>query len=369
MVVTVEQAVAAPFTTSRLADAGARVIKIERPPEGDFARYYDHVVHGESAYFVWLNRGKESVMLDIKDPEDHSLLRNIIAKADVYVQNLAPGAAERAGIGSVELRRENPRLITCDITGYRGEGEFARMKAYDNLLQGETGVISVTGTSEYPAKVGISICDISAGIYAYSSVLEAIIEREKTGEGQAIKISLFDCMADWMSVPLLHQMYTGKPPKRTGMHHASIAPYGPYQTKDDKLLMIAIQNEREWVTFCNEVLKRPEIAGAEKFKSNSDRVANREELNEYINGIFSQFSQDEMIDQLIASSIAFARINSVEDFSNHPELRLTETDTPTGPVKLVSRPARNPDKDEPGFGKVPSPGEHTDAVRKEFARE
>jgi itaconate CoA-transferase len=363
LVVSLEQAVAAPFASAKLAEAGARVIKVERA-EGDFARSYDQVVHGESAYFVWLNRGKESVVLDIKETGDAALLRRLLTRADVFIQNLAPGAAERAGFGSEALRRTNPRLITCAITGYGESGPYARMKAYDNLLQGETGLLAVTGSPEAPAKVGISVCDISAGIHAYAGILEALIERERTGAGRALEISMFDCMADWMSVPYLHQVHGGKAPPRTGLHHASIAPYGPYAAADGGEVIIAVQNEREWVSFCERVLCRPEIATCVEFRTNSDRVANREALNSEIEEVFGRLPHEALTERLLGAGIAFGRLNSVQELAEHPQLRLTNTVTPSGEVKLPASPLRDGQVGTPA--NVPALGEHTAAFRREF---
>lgn len=365
LVVSLEQAVAAPFTSWKLAAAGARVIKVERPG-GDFARWYDHVVHGESAYFVWLNRGKQSVVLDIKDPEDAALLRRMIARADVMLHNLAPGAAERAGLGAEALRDAHPRLITCEITGYGKTGPHARMKAYDNLLQGETGLLSVTGHADAPARVGISVADISAGIHAYAAILEALLARERTGEGCGITISLFECLADWMSVPYLHQVYGARAPVRSGLHHPSIAPYGPYATRDGRQVIISIQNEREWVRFCGRVLCRPEMARDERFASNTRRVANREALNRAIDEVLEALPHDEVVERLAAADIAFGRLNSVEDLARHPQLRTTTIDTPSGPVTLPATPVPlwGPEGDE--HARVPAPGEHTEKIRREF---
>ncbi|MCB1191371.1 MAG: CoA transferase [Leptospiraceae bacterium] len=366
LVVSLEQAVAAPFASSRLADSGARVIKVERPSEGDFARYYDHVVNGESAYFVWINRGKESVFLDIKNSEDNSFLKKLISHADVFIQNLAPGAAARSGFDSLKLREEKPSLITCDITGYGETGPCKDMKAYDNLLQGETGLLSITGDGEVKAKAGISVCDISAGMYAYTSILEALILRQKTGQGSSIKISLFDCMADWMSVPLLHQIYAGKPPSRTGMHHASIAPYGPYKDRNGKEVLISIQNEREFKKFWDEVLEKKDSPEYKQFENNSLRVASRDALNRIIDGVFGNLPMESIIEKLENSSIAYGRVNSVEEFSKHPHLRMTEVETSSGMAKLVERPALFVGLEQNKFGKVPSPGENTEAIKKEF---
>ncbi len=288
LVVAVEQAVAAPYCTSRLADAGARVIKIERP-EGDFARQYDHVAHGESAYFVWLNRGKESIALDLKS--DAAILHRMIAQADVFVQNLAPGAAERAGFGSAMLRERHKRLITCDISGYGEDGPYRDMKAYDLLVQSETGLASITGAPESPGRVGVSVADIACGMYAHTAVLQALLERERTGVGSGLAVSLFDAIADWMTVPLLHQDYGGKAPTRVGLNHPSIAPYGKYPLGDGSEVVIAIQNEREWVIFCAEVLGQPSLASDPRFDNNSKRVANRPALDAAIDEVFRKFTR------------------------------------------------------------------------------
>ncbi len=367
LVVSLEQAVAAPFASRKLADAGARVIKIEREG-GDFARQYDHVVHGESAYFVWLNRGKESLILNIKNADDAALLHRILARADVFIQNLAPGAATRVGLGSQELRKKYRHLITCDISGYGETGPYAEMKAYDNLLQGETGLIAVTGTPETPAKVGISLVDIGAGIHAYAAILEALITREKTGEGVAIKISLFDCLADWMSVPYLFHAYGGKAPARTGTHHASIAPYGAYAAADGRQVMIGIQNEREWKRFCTEVLQRPDVAEEKIFNSPTQRLVNRQELNAVIDEVFGQLSMEQLIARLQRADIAYGRLNSVAEFAKHPQLRLLTIDTPTGPVELPAQPVQFDSEEETSHQCVPSLGEHTEAIRREFSK-
>ena len=364
LVVSIEQALAAPFATRRLADAGARVIKVERP-EGDFARGYDEVVHGESTFFVWSNRGKESVVLDFKTPADAALLARLIARADVFVQNLVPGALERAGFGSETLRRRHPRLITCDMSGYGESGPYASMKAYDTLVQSESALVSVTGTPDAPARVGISIADIGAGMHAHAAILEALLLRARTGEGTALKISLFDAMADWMSVPYLHHAYGGKAPGRSGLAHAAIAPYGPYRTGDGAL-MLAVQNEREWARLCERVLGRPDLAQDGRFGTNSRRVAGREELRRAIEAVFTTMTSSEVADRLRDADIAFARINSVADFAAHPALRLTRVATPTGPVDLPAEAVAwwNED-DEPRS--VPALGEHTEAIRREFA--
>ncbi len=365
LVVSLEQAVAAPYCSSRLADAGARVIKIERP-EGDFARGYDSVVHGESAYFVWLNRGKESLVLNIKDEADAALLQNILSKADVFIQNLAPGAAARAGLGSDDLRAKNPRLITVDISGYGEEGPYADMKAYDLLVQAETGLSSVTGRPEGPGRVGVSACDISCGMYSYMAVLEALIERDLTGEGGAIRTSLFEGMADWMNVPLLTYDYSKKIPARVGLNHPSIAPYGAYPTQDGGEILISIQNEREFVRLAGGVLERPDMPEDEKFCSNEARCANRPALDEIIIGAFTSIERPKLTKRLRDAQIAFGEINDVAGLSAHPALRRVEVDSPTGPVTMAAPPATvNGEVRE--LGPVPGIGDHTDKIRKEFS--
>ena len=356
---------AAPFCTSRLADAGARVVKIERS-EGDFARGYDHVAHGESAYFVWLNRGKESIVLDVKAPEDAALLNRMLARADVFVQNLAPGAAARAGFASEELRRRHPRLITCDISGYGEDGPYRDMKAYDLLVQCETGLASITGAPETPGRVGVSIADIACGMYAHAAVLQALYQRERTGEGRGVAVSLFDSIADWMTVPLLHQDYAGKAPARVGLNHPSIAPYGAFDLADGHKVAIAIQNEREWRAFCADVLGERELAADARFASNTMRVANRLALDTNIAAYFASLSREEASTRLRRAKIAFGAVNEVADLSLHPQLRRITIDTPTGPVDVAAPPPRwdaQPFEARP----VPAIGQHTLALRQEFA--
>ncbi len=365
LVVSIEQAVAAPFCSSRLADAGARVIKVERDG-GDFARAYDKAVHGESGYFVWLNRGKESLVLDIKNPGDAALLERILAKSDVLIQNLAPGAAARAGFGADRLRKAYPRLITCDISGYGEEGAYSQMRAYDMLVQAESGMCSITGSPEQPGRIGVSACDVACGMYSYMAILEAIIARERTGEGSAIRTSMFDCMADWMTVPLLLHDYAGKGPKRTGLSHPMIQPYGAYQTRGGRPILIAIQNEREFVRFCDSVLEQPGLKNDPRFSSNPARVKNLDALRELINSVFIQFDRDDLIDRLRNSQIAFGEINDVAALSRHPALRRIEVDAPTGPVSLVAPPARI-DVDSPSLRPVPALGAHSEAIRAEFS--
>ncbi|MCX7354341.1 MAG: CaiB/BaiF CoA-transferase family protein [Alphaproteobacteria bacterium] len=364
LVVSLEQAVAAPFLSSRLGEAGARVIKIERP-EGDFARGYDKAVKGQSSYFVWLNRGKESIILDIKRTDDADLLRRMIAKADIFIQNLAPGAAARAGFGAEELRRAHPRLITCDISGYGEEGPYAEMKAYDLLVQAESGLASITGTADGPGRVGVSLVDIAAGMYALAGVYRALIARGRTGEGASLKISLFDAIADWMTVPLLHHDYGGKAPKRVGLNHPSLAPYGLYETADGPVVF-GIQNEREWATFCTSVLEQPALAEDATFKGNNARVQNRPALDKTIGAVFAKLTRAEVVARLRKAKIAYGVLNSVADFSKHPQLRRQSGKTPGGPVDFVAPPVHVMGEGTE-YGRVPALGEHTDAIRREFA--
>ncbi len=365
LVVTLEQAVAAPYCSSRLADAGARVIKVERA-EGDFARAYDRVVEGESSYFVWLNRGKESVALDIKDAGDKALLERMIAKADVFIQNLAPGAAARAGFDAAELRARNPRLVTFDISGYGDQGPYARMKSYDLLVQAETGLASVTGRSEGPGRVGVSVCDVGAGMYAHMAILEALYARERSGRGRGVAVSLFDAMADWMNVPFLHQVYGGKAPERAGLNHPSIAPYGAYAAGDGGEVVISIQNEREWLRFCAEALGNPELAIDPRFHDGPARVANRPALDCEIAAVFGKLTRDEMIERLRAADIAYGAVNSVADLAAHPQLRRAAVDIPGGRIDLIAPPARVKGEEQ-ALGPVPALDQHGRAIREEFA--
>ncbi|MEH6556429.1 MAG: CaiB/BaiF CoA-transferase family protein [Oceanicoccus sp.] len=364
LVVAMEQAVAAPFCSSRLADAGARVIKVERP-EGDFARSYDHVVDGESAYFVWLNRGKESICLNIKDSRDCDLLAKILETADVFIQNLAPGAARRAGFDSAELRLRNPTLITVDISGYGDSGPYRDMKAYDLLVQCETGLASITGAPEQPGRVGVSLCDIACGMYAHAAVLQALLERQKTGLGQSLSVSLFDALADWMTVPLLQQNYTGEAPKRVGLNHPSIAPYGAYTCGNGDQVVISIQNSREWQSFCEGVLERPELFDNRLYANNPERCKNRKLLDSEINGVFSMLGRDELIRRLQCSKIAFGSVNTVADLSSHAQLRRATVTTPSGEVSIVAPPVIFAGETA-DLGAVPALGSHTGSIRNEF---
>ena len=364
LVVALEQAVAAPFCTSRLADAGARVIKVERS-SGDLARHYDGVAHGESAYFVWLNRGKESIVLDIKSGDDAALLYAMIGKADVFVQNLGPGAARRAGFGATALRAKHPKLITCDITGYGDDGPYASMQAHDLLVQCETGLASITGGRDAPGRVGVSIADIGCGMSAQAAILEALFERERTGNGRAISVSLFDVLADWMAVPLIHWEYTGNEQVRAGLHHATIAPYGAYPTGDGRQIVIAVQTDAEWESFCRIVLKMPQLITDERFSTNAERCANRSILDEEINGALAQLGYDALAGLLKSAGVAFGRLNTVREFARHSQLRRVRVSTPTGPVSIPAPPQI---LDGEGFlpGPVPAIDQHGPAIRREF---
>ncbi len=365
LVVSMEQAVAAPYCASRLADAGARVIKIERA-EGDFARGYDKAAKGQASYFVWLNRGKESVVLDIKRAEDAALLARLIGRADVFIQNLAPGAASRAGLGSAALREKNPRLVTVDISGYGESGDYATMKAYDLLVQAESGLCSVTGRPEGPGRVGVSACDIACGMNAHSAVLEALIERGITGRGKGIAVSLFDGMADWMNVPLLYFEGTGKPPARVGLAHPSICPYGAFETADGALVLISIQNEREWADLCAKFLDQPDLPKQEGFRTNVERVANRAMVDAHVGKTFKAMTRDACAAKLRAANTAYGFVNDMAAFAKHPALRRVDLATPNGPVS-VAAPAPVFSDGARTLGPVPALGQHTAAVRAEFA--
>jgi crotonobetainyl-CoA:carnitine CoA-transferase CaiB-like acyl-CoA transferase len=366
LVVSVEQAVAAPYASGRLADAGARVVKIERP-EGDFARGYDHLVHGESAYFVWLNRGKESVRLDLKEPADKAVLEAIVAKADVFIQNLLPGAIAKLGFDMKELRARYPRLITCSISGYGEEGPYRDMKAYDLLVQAETGLSEITGTPDGRARVGVSVCDISAGMTALQAILQALYARERTGEGRHIAVSLFHALADWMNVPYLQYVYGGAAPKRMGLNHVSVAPYGAYLCGDGKPILFSIQNEREWLSFCRVTLEREAVATDPRFDANPKRVANRPALDVIINEVFSSAPREAIVARLEAARIAYGRVSSMEDLKSHPQNRIVTVATPTGPVAMLAPGAFHDGAPHVG-AHVPALGENDDAIRAEFGR-
>ena len=365
LVISLEQAVAAPYAASRLADAGARVIKVERP-EGDFARGYDADAKGHSSYFVWLNRGKESVALDLKQPDDLQIFKQMLSKADVFIQNLMPGALDRLGVSMTDLRQADPRLITCDISGYGASGPFAQMKAYDFLVQAEVGLAQITGAPEEPGRVGVSICDIAAGMTAHAAILQALVARAKTGEGRAIEVSLFHALADWMNVPYLQHHYGGREIRRPGLHHPTIAPYGAYRCGDDRMLLISIQNEREWLRLCSDVLDQPDLPQNPKFDSNVHRVENRVSLDAIMNGVFSQYSIDEIAEKLQAAQIAFGRLNDMDVFTQHPQNRFVSVRTSAGDVQLLS-PGAIVNGILPRLGDVPDLGQHSVAIRAEFS--
>ena len=363
LVVAVEQAVAAPQCTCRLADAGARVIKVERP-EGDFARYYDHVVHGESSNFVWLNRGKQSVVIDLTKDDDKALLEAMLAKADVFVQNLKPGALAKLGFAAARLRQDYPKLICCSISGYGESGPYAQRKAYDLLIQAESGVASVTGGPEAPARVGVSIVDVAAGLNAYEAILEALIARGRSGEGAEISVSMFDGMAEWMTVPLLHGE-GGMPFKRIGLAHAAIAPYGVFKSRDGADILISIQNDREWRVLADKVLGDAALGTHEKFATVPSRVKHRAETDSLVAQAFAQYDVAPLMQMLQAADIAFGRVNDWQLLSTHPHLRRITVDSPSGPISM---PAPTPRfaGERRAYGAIPSLGEHTEMVRKEF---
>ena len=363
-VIAVEQAVAAPFATRQLADLGARVIKIERPGAGDFARGYDATVNGMSSHFVWLNRSKQSLTLDLKREEAIDVLRRLLARADVFIHNLAPGAMARLGFASADVRRQHPRLIVCEVSGYGSSGPYRDKKAYDLLVQSETGVLSITGSEDEPAKVGISVADISAGMYAFSSVLAALLRRERTGEGSSLEISLFDSLAEWMSYPVYYA-YGGTPPPRSGARHATIDPYGPYTAGDGKVVYLGLQNEREWARFCAEVLQRPELAADPRFSSNPTRVQHRRELDAAITDAFRYLTAEQVIERLERAQIANARMNTVQELIEHPQLaarnRWCQVRSPAGDVRMLKPPFNFEGMDVP-MRAIPAVGEHTDAI-------
>ena len=367
-VVSLEQAVAAPFCSRQLADLGARVIKIERPKVGDFARDYDQSVMGQSAYFVWLNRSKESLTLDVKHPQAGEILGKLIAGADVFIQNLAPGAAKRLGLGAETLREKHPRLIVCDISGYGDSGPYAKKKAYDLLVQSEAGVLSVTGTPESPAKVGVSITDIGTGLHAYAAILGALYNRERTGEGTRIDLTMFEAMTEWMGHPLYYTHYSGKPPRRSGPDHATIVPYGRFRAKDGDV-MFGIQNEREWANFCAKVLGQPQLAKDPRYDNNTKRNAARAEMMALIEDAFSAWTTTEVVAKLDAADIANARLNAPDEVWNHPQLkarqRWREVQTPAGAIPALL-PAASFSGVEPRMDPVPAVGAHTDSILAEL---
>jgi crotonobetainyl-CoA:carnitine CoA-transferase CaiB-like acyl-CoA transferase len=368
-VVAIEQAVAAPFATRQLADLGARVIKIERPDGGDFARGYDTTVKGLSSHFVWLNRSKESLTLDLKRPEAQRVLARLLERADVFVQNLAPGAADRLGASPAGLRAHYPRLVVCSVSGYGSSGPYSQKKAYDLLVQSEVGLISITGTPETPSRVGISIADIAAGMYAYSGVLTALLARTASGEGTTIEVSLFDALAEWMGYAAYYTAYGGSAPPRSGPDHASIAPYGPFRSREGGDVYLGIQNAREWTRFCADVLRVPDLADDQRFRTNSSRVEHRVALHEAIEAVFRDLSAPEIIERLEAARIAYARLNSVAEFVEHPQLTARDCwrdiESPVGPLRALVPPVRM-EGVEPVMNAVPSLGQHSQTILEEL---
>jgi itaconate CoA-transferase len=364
-VVSLEHAIAAPFCTRQLADLGARVIKVERPGAGDFARGYDERVRGLSSHFVWTNRSKESLAIDVKSDEGQVVLERLLAKADVLVQNLAPGAADRLGLSHAALAGRFPRLIVCNISGYGPDGPYRDRKAYDLLIQSEAGLLSVSGTAAEPSKTGCSIADISAGMYAYSAIMAALLGREKTGMGANIDISMLECMTEWMSYPLYYAFEGAPPPLRVGAAHATIYPYGPFPAGDGRDVMLGVQNEREWTLFCSKVLKLPDLAGDERFSSNSRRSANRAELHALVARQFADLTGKQVIERLEAAAIANAALNDMAALWAHPQFkarkRWREIGTSAGPIPALLPPGI-PDGVDPRMDPVPAVGEHNERI-------
>jgi formyl-CoA transferase len=364
LVVSLDQAVAAPLTARRLADAGARVIKLERP-EGDFARHYDTVVRGQCTHFVWLNRGKESVVADLTKAEDRRLFEALVAKADVLLQNLKPGALAKLGYPVDALCRRYPRLVACSISGYGDDGPYRERKAYDLLIQAESGLASITGGPEAPARVGVSVVDIATGMHAYEAILEALIARGRTGRGADIRVSMFDAMMEWMGIAMLYAEY-GAPQKRLGLTHPTVAPYGVFQSAEGAAILISIQNDREWAVLCTKVLKRPELAADPRFATSPARAANRVETDAAVADFFASRPMERLASELEAAQIAFARVNTVEDILRHPHLRRVAVSSPWGEFAVPASPARLAGEPEPEYGPLPALGQHTEEVRREF---
>lgn len=368
-VVALEQAVAAPFATRQLADLGARVIKVERPGGGDFARQYDRTVHGEASYFVWLNRGKESVELDIKDPTDRALLGAMIEQADVVIHNLIPGAVERIGLDAETLRKHRPELIHCSISGYGSTGPYRSKKAYDLLVQCETGMVSVTGTPDEYAKVGVSIADVATGMYAYSGILTALYERRATGAGSTLEVAMLDALGEWMLQPAYYSVYGERPAARTGARHASIAPYGPYCTGDGSAVFLGVQSDREWGLLCRDILERPNLVADARFAHNTERVENNASITPLIEAALSGLTADEVVARLEKAGIACARLRTPAEFFQHPQLQARDKwrtiATPGGPAQALLPPVTVVGR-EAAMGPVPALGAHNDALRAEF---
>jgi crotonobetainyl-CoA:carnitine CoA-transferase CaiB-like acyl-CoA transferase len=368
-VVSLEHAIAAPFCTRQLADLGARVIKVERPGVGDFARAYDSRARGEASHFVWVNRSKESLALDLKDPQHLAVLKQLIAKADVLVQNLAPGATGRMGLDAATLRAADPRLIVCDISGYGNDGPYRDKKAYDLLIQSEAGFLSITGTPEQPSKAGNSIADIAAGMYAYTNILSALIQRDKTGEGSHIDVSMLESLGEWMGYPMYYAMDDAAPPPRAAAAHATIYPYGPFAAGDGRKVILGLQNEREWLQFCNKVLLQPELATDVRFDRNALRSANRVELEAIILSAFSSLTADQVVERLDNAQIANANMNNMADLWAHPQLkareRWTSVGSPAGELPALLPPGKQSSFDY-RMDAIPAIGEHTQAILDEL---
>jgi crotonobetainyl-CoA:carnitine CoA-transferase CaiB-like acyl-CoA transferase len=365
-VVAIEQAVAAPLATRQLADLGARVIKVERPDTGDFARAYDRTVQGQSSFFVWLNRGKESITADLKADADRGVIERLLGQADVFLQNLAPGAAARLGLGAEQVVARHPRMVAVDLSGYGASGPYEHKKAYDLLIQCETGLLSITGSPDEPAKVGISVADIAGGMYAFSAILTALYARERTGRGAALSVSLFDALAEWMGHAAGYGHHSGSDPRRTGAWHASIAPYGPFRAADGELF-VGVQNEREWRAFCARVLERPALADDPRFATNVGRSDNIEQLRAEIAPLVGHLPLEELERRLDAAGIAYGRMRAAGDLFDHPQMtgrdRVRQVDTPAGPVPALLPPIGFPGT-EPAMGPVPALGEHDESVRR-----
>jgi len=371
VVVALEQAVAAPFATRQLADFGARVIKVERPDGGDFARGYDTAVRGVSSYFAWLNRGKESVQLDLKSSRGQEILAALLARADVFVQNLAPGAADRIGCAADQLTATYPRLICCSISGYGPDGPYRSKKAYDLLVQCEAGLLSVTGTPDQPSKAGISVADIAAGMYAYSGVLTALYERERTGRGSIFDVAMLDALGEWMGAPYYFHVYGQNPVRRSGARHVSISPYGPYRAADGQVF-IGLQNDREWAVLCEQVLRRPELTVDDRFATNPARLAHDGELTQIIEEALAAVPAEQVIALLDEVGIASARMRTPAEFAGHPQLaardRWRDVDSPGGQIRALLPPVTMPGR-EPAMGAIPAVGQHTAAILAELGFE
>jgi itaconate CoA-transferase len=368
-VVALEQVIAGPFATRQLAELGARVIKVERPGGGDAARGYDRSVKGLSSHFVWTNRSKESLALDLKHPAASEILEKLVATADVFLQNLAPGAVERLGLGAEALRKKHPRLIWCGISGYGPTGPYARKKAYDLLVQCEAGLLSVTGSADAPAKAGIPVADIAAGMYAFSAVLAALIRRGRTGEGATLEITMFEALGEWMGFPAYFTGYGGEPPPRSGAYHATIVPYGPFKAGDGGTVFLSVQNEREFARFCAEVLREPALGSDSRFSSGPARQQNRAALHAEIERVFGTLSSEELVHRLEQADIANARLNTMEEFWRHPQLgargRWRPVASPAGEIAML-KPPFNLDGMEPRMDAIPALGEHTERVLREL---